>query len=77
MKNKGVFLIFLALLFPACGDYYYKIKLKNPDEIKQAILITENLMKKVEMLPAYKSRYPSFWISDDKINISYTILNYE
>lgn len=75
MKKTIAILLSLIFVFSACGDYYYKIKLNNTKDVKEAILMTDSLIKKIDVLSSYEYMYPSFWTSDGSINISYTTLN--
>lgn len=80
MKNSlYLILIFYLISITGCKESAYILKIEDTEELKTTIIETEQLIKKIEILPCYKDtdyHYPLFWFKDSGITMMHTIVNY-
>ena len=76
-KNKFILLVFI-LVMSSCKNEYV-LDIDNVSELNNAILESEKYMKKIEVLPAYYSRYYAEFgdLHLGKIGLLYSTLNYD
>lgn len=73
-----LFSILIIISFNSCWRFVYKIKIDDTENLKQTMSITEELIKKVEVLPAYEDEhYVEYSIRNDSISFFYSTLHYD
>lgn len=79
MKNTlhiSSIIIFITL-FSSCKPSVYEFKNEDVSKLKQVIIETEDLIKKIEILPDYKEEYATFYfLRNGEITLRYSTLNY-